>query len=76
MTDGRGRGLYSDDIHLHEMSRNVHTHSVHYPVSGSIIRPTDVLLTKQTFIDCSRDFARRFVPKCVEGSASFVVIVQ
>jgi hypothetical protein len=33
VTDGRGRGLYSDDIHLHEISRNVracartHTHT-------------------------------------------------
>ena len=28
VTDGRGCGLYSDDIHLHEISRTVHTHLV------------------------------------------------
>ena len=49
VTDGRGRGLYFDGIHLHEISRTVHTHSVHYPVSGLIIRPLDILLAKETF---------------------------
>jgi hypothetical protein len=75
VTDGRGRRLYSDDIHLHEISRTVRTH-IRYPVSGSITRPSDILYTKQTFVNCSWNIAREFVSKCVEGSASFVLIVQ